>query len=85
MAVELGDTVQDNISGLKGIAVAIVVWLHGCKRVIVQPQELKDGKPVETSSFDEPQLTIIKAAKEPVRRAVTGGPQDKIESSRNSI
>lgn len=59
MTVKLGDLVRDKITGYTGIAVARTEWLHGCVRVTVQSQELKDGKPVETSTFDEPQLAIV--------------------------
>jgi hypothetical protein len=57
---ELGDRVQDKITKQKGIVVAKTHWLNGCTRLTVQPEELKDGKPVEASCFDEPQLVILK-------------------------
>jgi hypothetical protein len=59
--VNLGDKVKDVVTGLTGIAVGRTQYLQGCTRVAVQPQELKDGKPVEASWFDEPQLEIIEA------------------------
>lgn len=58
--VELGDLVQDEVTSLKGIAYGITLWMHGCRRIQVQPQESKDGKPADTVSFDEPQLKILK-------------------------
>jgi len=58
--VELGDRVQDKITGLKGIVVGITNWLYGCRRVVVQPEEAKDGKPAETFHVDEPQVEIVK-------------------------
>ncbi len=58
--IELGDRVKDRISGLKGIAVGITNYLYGCKRIMVQPEETKDGKPVDTFYLDEPQLEIVK-------------------------
>jgi hypothetical protein len=58
--IELGDRVKDKISGLKGIAVAITQWLYGCRRVTIQPEELKDGKPVDNFTADEPQLDVVK-------------------------
>jgi hypothetical protein len=57
--VNLGDKVKDVVTGLTGIAVAKTHYLQGCARIGVQPQELKDGKPVEASWFDEPQLEVI--------------------------
>jgi len=55
----LGDKVKDVVTGLTGIAVAKTHYLQGCDRIAVQPQELKDGKPVEASWFDEPQLEVV--------------------------
>ena len=60
--IELGDRVQDKISGLKGIIVAITNWLYGCTRVIIQPEESKDGKPSENYTIDEPQCKLLKKA-----------------------
>lgn len=56
---DLGDLVQDRITGLKGIAVSRVEHLYGCARYWLQPQEHKDGKPVEGFWIDEPQLVLI--------------------------
>lgn len=77
--VLLGDIVKDNITGFEGVAVSVTQWLAGCRRIGVQPRELRDGKPIEALSFDEPQLTIVERAPaafiptpEP---AVTGGPR----------
>lgn len=81
--IELGDRVRDKITGLKGIAIGVTNWLFGCRRFCVQPEESKDGKPLETFVVDEPQLEIVKkgvvlpptpvAASEPVRKH---GPRD---------
>lgn len=57
--IKLGDKVKDRITGLTGIAIGVTTWLYGCRRLVVQPQELKDGKPVEFTSFDEPQLELV--------------------------
>jgi hypothetical protein len=58
--ISLGDKVKDKITGLKGIVVAITNWLHGCTRITIQPEGLKDGKPYDTYTFDEPQAELIK-------------------------
>lgn len=60
--ITLGDKVKDTITGMVGIAVSRTEFLHGCVRISVQPQELKDGKPVDPSYVDEPQLDIIERA-----------------------
>jgi len=78
MAVKLGIRVRDNITGLTGIAVARTEWLHGCARVTIQPEELKDGKPVESYTVDEQQVELVKTEKRrvsPLSSATAGGPQ----------
>jgi len=59
MEVLLGEKVRDRITGLEGIAICRSVWLNGCVRVVVQPQELKDGRPVDTYTCDEPDLVTV--------------------------
>lgn len=60
MSVKLGDRVRDLITGFEGIVVARCEWLYGCVRLTVQPEKLKDGKQLETATFDEPQLKVMK-------------------------
>jgi len=57
--LKLGMEVQDKISGLKGIATSTTEFIYGCRRIGVSPQELKDGKLMEETVIDEPQLNII--------------------------
>ena len=45
--IDLGVIVKDKVSGLKGYAVARIEYLNGCKRIAIQPQLVKDGKPAE--------------------------------------
>ena len=78
--VDLGDKVKDLVTGFAGIAVAKTEWLHGCVRIMVQPDTLdKDGKPQEMISFDEPQLEIITAKKVPFGSRDSGGPRPEIK------
>lgn len=72
--VVLGDIVRDVISNLSGVAIARTEWMNGCSRVTVQPKELKDGLPVESSTFDESDLQIVTRAIPPKPRE-TGGPR----------
>jgi hypothetical protein len=79
--VELGDRVEDIVTGLIGVVVSRTEWLYDCVRYGVQPVELgKDGKKAEIEYFDEPQLKVLKAgAFERVvptygERRLTGGP-----------
>ncbi len=79
--IQLGDKVKDRVTGMTGIVMARTDWLNGCVRMVVQPQELKDGKPVEPSSFDIEELILIEenaiSAKPEERR--TNGPMPDAE------
>ncbi len=83
--IELGDRVKDIISGAQGIVYGISDWLFGCRRIIVAPEAIKDGKPAETIYLDEPQLQILekhvigatgKPVDSPEKAKPTGGPRD---------
>lgn len=71
---KVGDVVRDTLTGFEGVAVGITEWLHGCKRVTIQPQKLHDGKPIEAMTFDAPQLVLVKAMQHQPMRS-TGGPR----------
>lgn len=74
--IKLGDKAKDRVTGLVGVVVAETFWLNGCHRLTIQPQELKDGKPVDTSCFDIEELELVEknvVAKKPEDR-VTNGP-----------
>jgi len=60
--ISLGDRVKNPISGFKGIIVVVSKWLHGCVRVGVQPETLKNGQIMEVEYFDEPEVELVKAA-----------------------
>jgi hypothetical protein len=66
--IGLGDRVKDRISGFSGIVVARIEWLNYCNRYTIAPELLKDGKPVESQTFDEDDLKVVKAS------AIKGGP-----------
>lgn len=60
MAIKLGSTVKDKITGYKGIAIGRTEWLNGCVRIGIQLQKVdKDGKPVEAQWFDEDQVIVL--------------------------
>lgn len=77
MPVELGSKVRDKITGYAGIVIARTDWLSGCRRITVQSQELKDGKPIDSCCFDESQIevleetTVVSVMADPTR---PGGP-----------
>lgn len=71
--ITLGDKVKDTVTGFTGIAIGKTRWLHGCNRIIVQPEVDKDGKMVEYASFDEPQLEIVEYGAIAIGTTETGG------------
>ena len=71
--VQLKDKVRDTITGYTGIAIARTEWMHGCSRITIQSQELRDGKPVDSCTFDEPQVEALESASQPTP-APRGGP-----------
>ena len=82
--IELGDTVIDTITGFQGVAVARHTYLAGCTRISVLPKA-KNGKMLDSATFDEPLLAIIRkgfgeAATEPMRQ--TGGPEKYSDEGR---
>lgn len=73
--LELGDSVRDRITGYSGIVVAKTHWLNGCVRITLQSQKIKDDyTPVESQTFDEPQLELIQAGAFEKTNPDTGGP-----------
>ena len=74
MKIQLGDRVRDTLTGFAGIAVAETQWLHGCRRITIQPEKLNDGKVVEAMTFDEPQIVVVKEGVASGKRD-TGGPR----------
>lgn len=71
---DLGDTVQDDVSKLQGIALARVDYLSGCVQFEVQPALDKDGKVPESTFVDFQRLRRVGAenyAIEPSRRYPT--------------
>jgi hypothetical protein len=80
-AIALGDIARDTITGFTGVVFAETKFLHGCRRLSLQPRELKDGVPVAGSTFDEPQLELVQRgyAKETID---TGGPGPEPERQR---
>lgn len=91
--IDLGDVAKDDVSGFRGVVIAITRWLHGCDRICIQPQELKDAKPIDGVTFDRLQMSLIKktvveaTARSEVNNlkpAGSGGPQnDKAALRRN--
>ena len=71
--LKLGCVAKDKISGFSGVVVAVTEWLNGCQRITIQPQEMKDGKPIDGHTFDAEQVDVVEPVEEPVR-SPHGGP-----------
>lgn len=56
--VELGNEVQDRVTGFKGIVIAETHFLQGCARILVQPKVNKEGVVPDSVSFDEPDIVV---------------------------
>ena len=55
---EMGCKVKDIITGFIGVVISRTQWLTNCNNYGVNPQELKDGKPIESQYFDENRLIL---------------------------
>lgn len=73
---ENGSYVRDVVTKLEGVIVATTIWLNGCIRYVVQPPEIKDGKPVDNTCIDEQQLELLEVADPEVAEKLTGGNRD---------
>lgn len=67
--IELGDRAKDAITGITGIVIAKTFWLNGCIRSTIQPEEAKDGKPVDSQTIDDAQLRLAKKRVQPAYAA----------------
>lgn len=57
--VNLGDLVKDRITGFQGVCTGLVQYLNGCVRAVIQPTELKDGKPIDAQWLDVEQVEVV--------------------------
>ena len=81
--VNLGDEVTDTVSGFKGIAVSRHSYLQGCDRISIQPSIDKNGKLMDSESFDEPQLKVLKTKKVKQGPRITGGPEKYSDTNKD--
>lgn len=75
MTVKLGDKARDKISGFTGTVTSKHEYLNGCIRVSISPNELKDGKPIESCAFDIEQVELVQADQH-AQLPRSGGPED---------
>lgn len=55
----LGKTVEDRITGFKGIVTGYVSYLSGCNQCLVTPRIKEDGTKREAEWFDEQRLEVV--------------------------
>ncbi len=73
----LGSIAKCKITGFEGMIIYRSQWLNNCNVYGVKPTTLKDGLPIDSVQFDEPQLELIKKDVIPPSRS-TGGPEKSI-------
>lgn len=76
--IALGSRVRDSYTGFSGIATGKTNWLYGCSRILIEPTELHDGKPIEAVWFDEQRVELVEEEPPKVSEhssAISGGPK----------
>jgi hypothetical protein len=59
MDLKLGVLAKDKITGFEGVVIAHAEYLHGCEQWCLKPQALHEGKPIDGTYIDAPQLEVI--------------------------
>ncbi len=60
--IKLGDIAKDTITGFQGVVTARTRYLSNVDRLTLHPPAIKDGRPIESRSFDETQLERVGAS-----------------------
>lgn len=73
---QLGDEVEDTITGFRGTVTGYTKWLTGCDTVQIQPRVDKEGKVPEPRTADVPVVRVTKHKGEAVNPTPRqGGPR----------
>lgn len=84
--MDVGQVLKDKITGFTGVAVAKTEWLNGCVRMTLQPREMREGKPIDSQTFDVEQLEIVEPAEKiSFLRRITGGGMLKTGGDRADV
>jgi hypothetical protein len=59
-AIGLGDIARDTITGFEGTVIGRTRYINNCDRVHIQPKGANGGKPVDSRSFDVPQVEFVR-------------------------
>lgn len=57
MAIELGRTCEDIITGFRGVAIGYVQYITGCNQVLIAPKT-NNGALVDSQWIDEQRLAV---------------------------
>ena len=63
MRIEMGVTVQDEVTGFKGIVTGRVEYITGCIQLLVQPKSKSGTEVIESKWFDEDRLEVANGKK----------------------
>lgn len=76
MKFEVGEMLQDKVTGFKGVVMGRTEYFTGCDHYGLCSRVLKDGEPMEWQWFDETRLVSVANAEKVLRepRKATGGP-----------
>ena len=69
------EEVQDTVTKLKGVVIAVDFWRNGCIRYCVQAPINKDGEIPDGRWVDEGQLILTKKSRGVFGKPPTGGPR----------
>lgn len=74
--MQLGDKVEDTLTGFEGIVVGLAQYISGCNQALVKPRTLKEGAMVEGEWIDEQRLLVTRVGAFTLDNGATpGGPQ----------
>jgi len=77
--IKLGDKVRDEVTGIEGIATSRTEWLNGCVRFGVDFRGgTKESPATCRETFDEEQLTVVKASAVSVERIRADRPMPEL-------
>lgn len=77
--IQLGDEVEDMVSGLRGVVTGKSVVLNGCTRISIQPKYEKEGKLPKPECFDIGRVKKITDKKVEQGQTQTGGPIERVQ------
>ena len=72
--INLGDKVQDKVSGIIGIATSRTEYLNGCIQFAVMPKVDPKKNDIQSWNIDEGQLKVISSGLKKVPKKRDGGP-----------